>query len=175
MWDARRLAKPALRALPLRVLAMGMVAFVAGCGDEGFLPTTIDPGADFAVADVVFDEGYFYCKVEPMLFQNRCGSGDPAKGDASGGCHFAVTSFRLTDYMPRVSESCSGNVPGPGSVTEPARQNYRAAQARMKLDPDVAPLLTRPTGQAAHPRVIFAEDSDSAEVIREWANQFASQ
>src|SRR6478752_22196 len=139
MWEARRPSEPALGALvlrvPLMVLAVGLVALAAGCGEEGLLPTTVDPGADFAVADVVFDENYFYCEVEPQLFANRCGSGDPAKGDASGGCHFAVTSFRLTDYMPRVSEGCTNGVPAPGSVTEPARQNYRAAQARMKLDP----------------------------------------
>src|ERR1041385_5377723 len=77
-------------------------ALLTGCGDQGFLPTTVDPGADFAVADIVFDQNYFYCKVEPVLFANGCGTGDPSKGDTQGSCHFSATSYRLTDYMPRV-------------------------------------------------------------------------
>jgi hypothetical protein len=175
MWDARRpRLRPTNGAFAVLFAALSLSLCFA-CGEEGLLPTTVDPGADFTVADVVFDEGYFYCQVEPVLFQNSCGGGDPSQGDPAGGCHFAVTSFRLTDYMPRVSETCSGNTPAPGSVVEVARQNYRAAQARMKQNPDLAPLLTRPTGQAAHPREIFAEDSEAAEVIRQWANQFSSQ
>lgn len=156
----------------LRVgFALSVVAWGAGCGEEGLVPTTVDPGADFAVADVLLDEAYFYCEVEPVLFAHSCGSGDPAQGDASGGCHNHVTSYRLTDYAPTVAEGCTGVVPAPGSVTEAARQNYRASQARMKLDTTVAPLLTRPTGRAAHPRVIFDEDSEAATVIRQWASQ----
>lgn len=147
----------------------------AGCGEEGILPTTVDPGADFAVADVVFDEGYFYCAVEPVLFGSSCGSGDTAQGDTPGGCHFNVTSYRLTDYAPRVSESCTGFTPAPGSVSEPARQNYRSSQARMRLDTTLAPLLTRPTGRAAHPRVIFADDSEAAGIIRQWAGQVSNR
>ena len=46
---------------------------VSGCGDSGFVPSTIDPGSNFAVADVVFDENYFYCKVEPVLFKDESG------------------------------------------------------------------------------------------------------
>ncbi len=173
MWEARRPARRPMDGAFAAVCAALLVPFWASCGDEGFLPTTVDPGPDFAVADVLFDEGYFYCQVEPVLFESSCGSGSGS--DPAGGCHFSVTSFRLTDYMPRVAESCTGNTPAPGSVVEAARQNYRAAQARMKLDPELAPLLTRPTGRAAHPRQIFEEDSEAAEVIRQWANQFSSQ
>ena len=157
------------------VLRVGFVlaglAWGSGCGEEGLVPTTVDPGANFAVADVLFDEAYFYCEVEPVLFAHSCGSGDPSRGDAPGGCHNHVTSYRLTDYAPTVAEGCTGIVPAPGSITEAARQNYRASQARMKLDTTVAPLLTRPTGQAAHPRVLFEEDSEAAAVIRQWASQ----
>lgn len=146
-----------------------------GCGEEGLFPTTVDPGANFAVADVTFDEGYFYCLVEPLLFANSCGSGDPSAGDTPGGCHYHVTSYRLTDYAPRVSETCTGTVPAPGSVSEPARQNYRVSQARMRLDTSLAPLLTRPTGRAAHPRVIFTEDSEAAGILRQWAGQVTDE
>lgn len=165
-----------LRALALQALALPLVLLAAsGCGDEGLLPTTVDPGDDFNVADVVFDDSYFYCQVEPVLFASRCGPGDPAQGDASGGCHYNVTSFRLTDYMPLVADGCSGNVPAPGSITEAARQNYQASQARMKRDPEIAPLLQKPLRRQAHPRRIWDEASAEADVIRQWATRFSSQ
>lgn len=154
-----------------RGFALGVLLCGTACGEEGLFPTTVDPGADFAVADVVFDQGFFYCQVEPVLFANSCGAGNSSQGDTPGGCHYNVTSYRLTDYSPLVAEGCNGSVPAPGSITEPARQNYRASQARMKVDTTLAPLLTRPTGQAVHPRAIFGEDSEAASIIRQWAAQ----
>jgi len=148
----------------------------AGCGDHGLLPTTVDPGADFEVADVVFDDKYFYCKVEPVLFKNSCGSGDPSKGDPQGGCHFTTTAYRLTDYMPRVGDSCNGGVvPMMPNIPEAAQHNYQTSQARMKRDPDLAPLLQRPTQNQAHPRKIFDISSTDADAIRQWATQFSNQ
>ena len=142
-------------------------------GDDGLLPTTVDPGADFVQEDVVFDDVFFYCKVEPMLFAQGCGSGVAGKDPASG-CHFSVTKFRLTDYMPHVSDGCTGGMLQAGTaVPTAAQQNYTAAQARMKRDPKLAPLLLRPTAQATHPRKIFEVNSPEADVIRQWATQFS--
>ena len=161
----------------------------AGCGDHGFFITTVDPGPDFAVADVVFEPNYFYCKVEPVLFKYRCGSGDSTQGDPAGGCHFNGTSYRLTDYMPRVGDSCEGG-PVPlldvNGVKRPrtdfpdaAQRNYQTSQARMKRDPDLAPLLQRPMLNQFHPRQIFHSDLPNeladADVIRQWATQFSNQ
>lgn len=156
----------------------GLVALVAGavsCGEEGLLPTTVDPGADFVQEDVIFDDEFYYCRVEPMLFRAGCGSGSGS--DPANGCHFSVTKFRLTDYgPPRVDASCQGDALGAGSVVPTAaQQNYAAAQARMKRDPKLAALLQRPIGKAQHPRQIFAENSEEADVIRQWATQFSSQ
>jgi len=145
-----------------------------GCGDHGFFPTSVDRGDDFAVADVVFDENYFYCRVEPVLFKNSCGSGDGSKGDTAGGCHFSATPYRLTDYTPHVGDSCNGGVvPGIASFPEAARHNYQTSQARMKRDPDLAPLLQRPTYNQYHPRKIFELSSMDADAIRQWATQFS--
>jgi hypothetical protein len=154
---------------------VGLVLSTSSCGDGGLIPTTVDPGADFVQEDVVFDDVFFYCKVEPMLFAQGCGSGVAGK-DPANGCHFSVTKFRLTDYMPHVGDSCVGGTLGPGTaVPTAAQQNYTAAQARMKRDPKLAPLLLRPTGQATHPRKIFEQNSPEADVIRQWATQFSSQ
>jgi hypothetical protein len=104
----------------------------------------------------------------------RCGPGDPAAGDAGGGCHFAVTSFRLTDYAPPVSAGCQGNIVGT-AVPGAARQNYQTSQARMRRDPEVAPLLQKPLQNVRHPRAVFADDSDAANAIREWATRVTTQ
>lgn len=156
-----------------RALAKWLVAalglFASGC------VSTVEPGEDFDIADVVYDENYYYCVVEPMLFTQRCGAGDPGLGESGNGCHFSVTSFRLQDYAPLVADSCGGSlvpgVPPPPAATE----NYGSASLHMALDPDLAALLNRPTGKASHPRVIFDRQSPEADVIRQWATQFSTQ
>ncbi len=159
----------------LGLIGAAFLVTFAGCGDK-FFPTTVDPGADFEVADIVFDPNYFYCKVEPVLSADSCGSGDPSKGDASGGCHFSATAYRLTDYMPRIGDTCNGGtLPGVSSFPDAAQHNYQTSQARMKRDPDLAPLLQRPTLNQFHPRQIFDINSMDADAIRQWATQFSSQ
>jgi len=156
----------------LAPLAFGLlVTCVASCGEEGLLPTTVNPGPDFVQEDVIFDEEFYYCRVEPVLFAQGCGSG-VAGMDPANGCHFSVTKFRLTDYMPKVSDTCQGDALGPTSVVPvAAQQNYAAAQARMKRDPKLAQLLQRPLGKAQHPRQIFTENSAEAAVISQWATK----
>jgi hypothetical protein len=153
-----------------------LVLLSSSCGEEGLLPTSVDPGADFVQEDVIFDDEFYYCRVEPMLFQQGCGSGVGGT-DPANGCHFSVTKFRLTDYgPPRVGDNCNGDALGPGTlVPVAAQQNYAAAQARMKRDPSLAALLLRPTGKAQHPRVIFEENSEAADVVRQWATQSNAQ
>jgi hypothetical protein len=91
-----------VRALARQAPALPLVLLVAlsGCGEEGLLPSTVDPGADFSVADVVFDDSYFYCQVEPVLFASRCGPGDPAQGDGSGGCHYKRHELPFDRLLP---------------------------------------------------------------------------
>lgn len=150
------------------------LALLPGCGPDSTAPGTVDPGQDFSIADVVYDENYYYCVVEPMLFAQRCGPGDPGKGDGNGSCHFNVTSYRLSDYQPLVGESCNGVIPT-AAIPPQAKTNYGASQAKMQLDPKLAPLLNRPTGKAAHPRKMFEESGPEADIIRQWATKFSTQ
>ena len=167
-----RLRRVITRALPA-VLAMVGATTLLGCGDHGLFPSTVDPGADFSIADVVFDDKYFYCKVEPVLFANGCGSGNAT--DPKGGCHFSATAYRLTSYTPLVGDSCGGGLVPSASIPQAAQANYQTSQARMKRDPDLAPLLQRPTGNQAHPRQVIDITSADADAIRQWATQFSNQ
>jgi hypothetical protein len=161
--------------LALAALA-GVVLATASCGDDGLLPTSVNPGSDFVQEDVIFDDQFYYCQVEKVLFAQGCGSGTKGK-DPANGCHFSVTKFRLTEYSPLLSANdCNGDALKPTTfVPVAAQQNYTAAQARMKRDPKLAQLLLRPLGKATHPRQIFDETSPEAAVIRQWATQFSSQ
>jgi len=134
------------------------------------LACTVDVGENFQVAEVVYDETYFYCEVEPLLFQQGCGSGDASLGESAQGCHFNRQRLRLTNYEPLTAERCSDALGGDLSVPQAAQQNYQSAQLQMEIDPERSPLLNRPTSNVAHPRVIFELDSPEADIIRAWGS-----
>lgn len=145
------------------------------CLSAGFVGAcTLDTGEDFQVAEVVYDDAFFYCQVEPMLFEQGCGAGDAAEGDSRQGCHFNRQGLRLTDYSPLVSEQCVDNQLS-SATPSAAQSNYQSAQLQMDLDPERAPLLRRPTSSAAHPRVVIQPDSPEADLIRAWATRYSSQ
>lgn len=136
---------------------------------------TVDVGENFQVAEIVYDENYFYCQVEPVLFERGCGSGDPSLGETAQGCHFNRQRLRLTEYQPLTSEQCDASFEGELLVSPAAQQNYQSAQLQMEVDPERSPLLNRPTSTVAHPRVIFELDSAEAEIIRAWGSRYSSQ
>jgi hypothetical protein len=136
---------------------------------------TLDVGENFQVAEVVYDDNFFYCDVEPLLFQQGCGKGDPARGESAQGCHFNRQRLRLTDYAPLAAEQCIDGQLGDFGVPRQAQQNYQSAQLQMEVDPERSPLLNRPTSEVAHPRVIFELDSEQAEVIRTWGARYSSR
>ena len=137
------------------------VASVAAC-------STIEPGGNPQIAQVVYDEDYFYCQVLPNVLMNQsCGSGDPLQ-DTAGGCHATATSFKLVPVS--APPMCSGNR-RTGDLPAGAADNYTAAQAEMTQDPLTTPLLTHPTKKTSHPRQIFTEQSPEADIIRTWAQK----
>ena len=137
------------------------VASVAAC-------STIEPGGNPQIAQVVYDEDYFYCQVLPNVLMNQsCGSGDPLQ-DTSGGCHATATSFKLVPVS--APPTCSGNR-RTGDLPAGAADNYTAAQAEMTQDPLTTPLLTHPTKKTSHTRQIFTEQSPEADIIRTWAQK----
>ena len=147
-------------------LWLGVVAsFVApGC-------STVEPGGDPQIAQVVYDDAFFYCNVLPnVLVAQSCSSGDATKGD-SGGCHATATPFRVLPLTAGDMVSCDGNGKPNGPISQIASSNYGAAQAEMTPNAETAPLLIRPTAKIQHPRQVFDTSSMEAEIIRQWAQR----
>jgi hypothetical protein len=140
-----------------------------------FVACTLDVGENFQVAEIVYDENYFYCQVEPLMFAQGCGSGDPSLGESAQGCHFNRQRLRLTDYEPLTAEQCAADPGADLALSPAAQQNYQSAQLQMEVDPERSPLLNRPTSTVAHPRVIFELDSPEADVIRAWGARYSSR
>jgi hypothetical protein len=137
------------------------IALGGGC-------STIEPGGNPQIPQVVYDEDFFYCQVLPnVLMAQSCGSGDAAQ-DPAGGCHASATSFRLVPVS--TPPTCSGNR-RTDDLPAGAADNYTAAQAEMTQDPLTTPLLTHPTKKTSHPRQIFDERSAEADIIRQWAQR----
>jgi hypothetical protein len=148
--------------------ALTSLAFAPGC-------STVDPGTNFVIADQTFDADYFFCHVEPeVLVAKKCGSGDPAQGDAANGCHFnssAVSGMALIDH-PAID--CGGG-DHPLDQTQvgansPARNNLQAASLEMSRDYNTAPIIVRPTGHT-HPRQVFDLNDPVVAVIATWAGK----
>jgi hypothetical protein len=148
--------------------AVVAVVWAPGC-------TTVDPGSNFVIPDQTFDANYFFCFVEPqVLFAKSCGSGNPADGDPSNGCHFnssAVSGMALINHAPI---DCGGGV-APVDATavgegSPAQSNLQAASLEMSTDYLNAPIIVRPTGHN-HPRQIFTLSDPVVNVIATWASK----
>jgi hypothetical protein len=128
--------------------------------------STVEPGAQLSIAEVSYDESFFYCQVEPsVLVGQSCSGGDPARGESPSGCHASVTSFTI---RATTGVACNGLVPS-GAIPSGSRDNFAASQSEMAVDVTSAPMLTRPTQETAHPRAIFSTSSAEAEIIRQWA------
>ncbi len=131
--------------------------------------STVEPGSNPGIAQVVYDEDFFYCEVLPkVLVAQSCSSGDPTK-DMSGGCHVSATSFRVLPLQASDMVECDANGKATGNISQLASSNYVAAQSEMNPNADSAPLLTHPTQKTAHPRQIFDTSSMEADIIRQWA------
>ncbi len=152
-----------MRSLGIRwwSIAIALPSLGVGCG-------TVDLGTYEGVRDVRPPEDYFYCVIQPqVLTAKRCAGGDPAQGDAAGGCHASTSALRLEE-IPANVPCVSGKPTATPSAGE--RSNYTAASLRAGRDPDTSALLVKPTqkGGASHPRKIFETTANEADLIRKW-------
>lgn len=131
--------------------------------DNGFTGT-VDLGDDFVAPDLQLDTAFFYCRIQPdVLARHSCATGGSGE---TGSCHDAQSALRLaaSDAPP----PCDGDGVVVDDVPEAYRANLEAIAFSVQSDPLTSPLYLRPTGQASHPRAIFDEGDEAAELIVEW-------
>lgn len=158
-----------------RARTVGFLVAVVTTASFGQGCETIEPGANFVVADERFDADYFFCKVEPeVLFAKKCGSGDPGLGDRANGCHFNASSVSGMALIQHPPVDCGGG-DRPVNRTQigagsPAQSNLESASIVMSRDYTTAPIFVRPTG-ANHPRAVFPKNDPAADILRTWAQR----
>lgn len=154
------------RNLHLFVLALACAAPWAACTPT--VAETVDLGDNPEPPDLAIDEGFFHCRIQPeVITAFSCAAGVAGDG---GGCHLSRSALRLVEVTqePR----CQGDrVVG----TPPAESevNLERVRATLGVDAESSPFYRRPLGLDSHPRVIFDEDSEAAELIRMWLSQGA--
>lgn len=145
--------------------AVALCVVLGGCGaqDNG-VSGTIRLGDDFVAPDLQLDESFFYCRIQPdVLTRHSCATGEA--GD-SGGCHDSQSALRLVDSD--APPPCDAGGVLVDDVPDAYRANFEAVGFSVQSDPLTSPLYLRPTGQASHPRTIFGEDDEAAQLIVEW-------
>tara|TARA_B100001750_G_scaffold217012_1_gene202057 strand:- start:81 stop:575 length:495 start_codon:yes stop_codon:yes gene_type:complete len=154
--DAGRYSPRVLR--PSTVLALVLLA-LAGCG-------TVDLGDNFVPPDLVLDEDFFYCRIQPeVIGPQTCASG--AAGDG-GACHSNRSALRLDPVAETVpAPACDGDVLL-GTPPPEYERNLEALRFTVQSDPLSSPLYRRPLALDSHPRMIFDESSPEADLIVQW-------
>lgn len=138
-----------------RVLAFSLLG---ACG-------TVDLGDNFVPPDLMLDEDFFFCRIQPeVLSRQSCASGTAADG---GGCHSARSSLRLDPAAEMETATCDGNTLI-GLPPVSYETNLEAVRFTVQSDPASSPLYRRPLNQDSHPRQIFDAASPEADLIAEW-------
>ena len=142
----------------LQVLLKSILLFSVGCG-------TVELGDHFVSPDPIIDEDFFYCRIQPdILNVHRCASGGPGE---EGSCHSARSALRLSIDAESVSALCEDDrlLEDPPDSWKSNLENIRFT---IRNDPLSSPFYRRPTGLDSHPRVLFNEGSDEADLIITW-------
>lgn len=136
----------------------------AACG-------TVDPGDNFVPPDLMLDEDFFYCRIQPeVVAAHGCASG---MGGEEGACHSAKSALRLDPMAEMVAPPACDGDRATGAVPPAYLDNFTAVQLSVQSDPLSSPFYRRPIGLDSHPRVIFPEGSPEADLIVMWISQGA--
>ncbi len=147
-------------------LAGSSALSTAGCVSDVTATDTVDLGDNFESPDFALNEDFFHCVIQPeVITKFKCAQGGAGDGD---GCHAARSALRLVevDEPPRCSEGRVIGAPASESVV-----NLERVRATIAGEAAASPFYRRPLGQDSHPREIFEEDSEPADLIRQWINQ----
>jgi hypothetical protein len=148
--------------------AVGCAA-LAGCGsiDDNGLLGTVDLGDNFIAPDLQLSEEFFFCRLQPeVLTEHSCAGGGPGE---AGSCHDSQSSLRLVDTD--APAPCDGDGVLIDDVPDAFRQNLDAVRFSVQSDALSSPLYLRPLNRASHPRAIFDDGDNAAELILEWITE----
>jgi hypothetical protein len=137
------------------------VLWAAGCG-------TVDPGDNFITPEVMVDDEYFYCEIQPnVITRNTCASG--GAGEA-GSCHTTRSALRLlaAAEMATAPACTDGRVNDPTTIPVEYMTNFDRVQFTVQSSLDRSPFYRRPVGIDSHPRQVFAPGSMEEMLIEEW-------
>ncbi|UJR80688.1 hypothetical protein [Sandaracinus amylolyticus] len=146
--------------MSLRARAAALVALFGcvGCG-------TVDLGDNIVPPDLMLDEDFFYCRIQPEVIEPQgCAGGGAGE---MGMCHTARSALRLVDTTGIAPPTCADDRVE-GTVPAEYVENFQAVQFTVQSDPLSSPFYRRPTGLDSHPRVIFPESSPEADLIAMW-------
>ncbi len=152
---------------------MGVLALLclAACGptEKNGVLGTVELGDNFVAPDLALDEDFFFCRIQPeVLRMHGCAAGQTGE---AGRCHDSASALRLIDTPAEAECDDEGRVTG--ELPDDLVSNFEAARFFVQSDPLTSPLYLRPLRMASHPRRIFDEDDEAAELIVEWISQGA--
>jgi hypothetical protein len=143
-----------------------MCIAITACGptDDNGVLGTVDPGDNFVAPDLQLDEAFFYCRIQPeVLTEHSCASGLDGEG---GSCHDSRSALRLLDAPE--PPPCDDDGVLVDSVPDSYARNLEAVRFSVQSDPLSSPLYLRPINRAAHPRMVYDDDNEAAELVFEW-------
>jgi hypothetical protein len=142
------------------------VAIVASACETPTAIDTVDLGDNFEAPELVLDEDFYHCEIQPkVITAYRCSAGGAGDG---GGCHAQKSALRLIEVLepPRCQDGRLVGTPPPESEV-----NLERVRAAVGVDADASPIYRRPLGLDSHPRVIFDAGSEPAALLRMWLSQ----
>src|SRR5688500_899048 len=122
-----------------------VLAAASGCG-------TVDPGENFVPPDVMIDDEFFYCEIQPnVVTRHTCASGGPGE---AGSCHSARSAMLLLPAAEMAAApACVDGELMPGAMVPMEYiTNLERVMGSVQADPDFSPFYRRPLGRDSHPR-----------------------
>ncbi|MFI5306560.1 MAG: hypothetical protein ACHQ53_04355 [Polyangiales bacterium] len=144
--------------------ALCLLCGACGPARENGVLGTVDLGDDFVAPQLQLDDAFFYCKIQPqVLSKYGCATG---RSDEKGGCHDSRSALRL--IATDAPAPCDKNGAVIGAVPDAYKANFEAVRFEVQSDPLNSPLYLRPLNRASHPRAIFSENDEAAQLIVQW-------
>lgn len=125
----------------------------------------MDLGDNFVSPDLLVDEDFFFCRIQPeVLNAHSCASGVAGE---EGTCHASRSGLRLDPMAEMETIDCVDGVVV-GDVPASYEANLAGVRFSIQSDPLSSPIYRRPLRLDSHPREIYEFDSVCEQLMFEW-------